>query len=151
MTAEGTTVVTGFAMDAAGNVGQSAPTTVKIDKTPPEPKLTVSGNVAPIGSSVTADFSCTDSFSGVAPASSSSTVWTPPAAPGQVVLESATPHMYTLEVRSTDVAGNAATSAPAIVEFKQFRSRRTCRLSSNQITVGRSVTANSGVAGRLQV
>ena len=67
VTFEGTTEVTGFAMDAAGNIGQSTPpTTIKIDKTAPAPTLTVSSNVAPIGSSVSADFSCVDSFSGVA-------------------------------------------------------------------------------------
>ena len=108
MSAEGTTEVTGFAMDAAGNVGQSTPATVvKIDKTPPVPTLTVSSNVAAIGSSVTADFSCADSFSLVA--SCVLNVDGADSAPrrGKSSLPATlTPHTYTLAVTSTDVAGN---------------------------------------------
>jgi hypothetical protein len=138
-------------MDAAGNVGQSTPATVvKIDKTPPVPTLTVSSNVAAIGSSVTADFSCADSFSLVA-----SCVLTVDGAiysstPGQVVLPATlTPHIYALAVTSVDVAGNLSdpTKGTASVEFKQFALGPFVTLSSPQVTVGGSVTATWGCAG----
>ncbi|MET0663089.1 MAG: hypothetical protein ABWZ42_08155, partial [Ilumatobacteraceae bacterium] len=151
VTAEGATEVTGFAMDAAGNVGQSAPpTSVKIDKTAPVPTLTVSSNIAPVGSSVGADFSCADSFSGVA-----SCVLTVDGAvfsstPGHVTLPvTPTPRTYALAVTSTDVAGNTSdpTKGTATVEFKQFALAPTLTLSSSQITVGGTVTATFGCAG----
>ncbi len=149
VTAEGTTEVTGFAMDAAGNPGQSSPpTTIKIDRTAPVPTLTVSSNVAPVGSSVSATFSCADSFSGVASCVLIVDGAVYSTAPGTVVLPATlTPHTYALSVTSTDVAGNVAVPATATVEFKQFALGPTLSLSSSQITVGGSVTATFGCAG----
>ena len=150
VSAEGTTEVTGFAMDAAGNVGQSTPATVvKIDKTPPVPTLTVSSNVAAIGSSVTADFSCADSFSLVASCVLNVDDAPFSATPGQVTLPATlTPHTYTLAVTSTDVAGNQSdpTKGTATVDFKQFALGPFVTLSSPQVTVGGSVTATWGCA-----
>ena len=150
VTFEGTTEVTGFAMDAAGNIGQStSPTTIKIDKTAPVPTLTVSSNVAPVGSSVSADFSCVDSFSGVASCvlTVDGVVYSS-ANPGHVVLPATlTPHTYALVVSSTDIAGNVATPATASVEFKQFALGPFVTVSPSQVTVGGSVTANWGCSG----
>ena len=108
VTADGTSTITYYSVDALGNTEATKTARVGIDKAPPS---TSDDNVATYTSSATVRLTPTDSSSGV-----SSTTWTldGKAGSGKTVTTSVI-GTHTLTYRSTDVAGNA--EAPHTVTF----------------------------------
>lgn len=120
---EGRTIVIGFARDAAGNIGQSAPLTIEIDRTSAVPTLTLSSDSVPVGGALTATFGCSDPVSPTVNGVSSgvaSCVFNVTAADGAQVplnlngsLPTSTAGTYTATVTAIDVVGNPAATASA--------------------------------------
>jgi len=108
ITAEGTTTITYFATDDAGNVESGHTLVIRIDKTRPVISLAspVSGNYL-LNQPVTVSFTCTDGGSGVATCDGTTAT--------EALLNTGSVGAKTFMVVSTDNVGNAA--SPANVNY----------------------------------
>jgi hypothetical protein len=144
---EGTTTVTFFATDNAGNQEAAKAITVKIDKTSP----TIIGNRAPApnangwnNTDVTVSFTCSDSLSGLAPGS-------PPAA---TVVSTAGPSLSVTGTCS-DLAGNSATQIVQGINIDKTPPNITCGASPvtlwppnhKLVPIGVSVSVSDALSG----
>lgn len=121
VSSEGTTTITFFGTDNAGNAEPAKTITVKIDKTPP----TITGSRAPTpnangwnNTDVTVTFICSDSLSGLAPGS-------PPAA----TLVSTEGANQSVTSTCMDLAGNSATATVQAINIDKTPPSISCNTS----------------------
>lgn len=100
ITTEGEHTLTYYSVDRAGNIETINEATIRVDKTPPDIDIVSPGDGAiyQINVPLTADFTVTDSYSGVATTTAS-------AGQGDRI-GTGTPGAYTFSVSATDKAGN---------------------------------------------
>ena len=106
VTAEGAgQSVTGTAVDYAGNSADATVSGIDIDRTPPEVVIVVPAEegVYILGASVAADWSASDSLSGIASATGS--------VPSGSPLDTSTVGTYTFQVAAVDAADNTVTAS----------------------------------------
>jgi len=94
---------TGTAVDKAGNSNSTTVSGINIDKTPPQVTINIpaSGGVYLLNQALTADWSATDSLSGIASATGT--------LPSGAAIDTSMAGTKTFTVVATDIAGNTAT------------------------------------------
>jgi len=100
---EGTTTVSYFATDVAGNSSSTAQLTVKLDKTPPVITINVpAATTYTINQVVNADYTCADAVSGLASCVGTVVSGSP--------IDTSTVGVHSFTVSSSDIAGNSTST-----------------------------------------
>ena len=111
---EGTTIVSYFATDSAGNAEAPETLTVQLDKSPPTISLTTptAGATYLLNVSVPANYNCSDGFSGVASCTGTT--------PNGANLDTSSVGMHSFAIQAVDLAGNSTTQSVSYVVQYSF-------------------------------